>query len=340
MGRCAVLGATSLTAANGAFGVIAVQSIPNIFVPASTPADQIYKLALFVLVITAVIFLVVGGLLAYSLVKFRRRPNDDGREPGQLYGSTQIELAWTVVPTLIVLVLFLTTARVIHGIEDAQAPQNALDVTVVGHQFWWEFRYPQYGVVTANELHVPVSDPSNPTPTYLTLLSADVVHSFWVPQLAGKTDVIPNRVNHTWIDPERPGVYLGQCAMYCGTQHAHMLLRVYVESRADFDRWIREQQKPAVDDPDVAAGQQIFEATACINCHAIRETIADGRFGPDLTHLMIRTTLGAGVMPNTPDNLRRWIENAGTIKPGCQMPAMNLSSQQLDELVAYLETLH
>lgn len=221
-----MLGATSLTADNGALGVIVVGSVPNIFTPASTPADQIYRLALFVLVITGVIFLVVGGLLVYSLVKFRRRPNDDGREPGQLYGSTQIELAWTVIPTLIVLVLFLTTARVIHGIEDAQAPRNALDVTVVGHQFWWEFRYPQYGVVTANELHVPVSDPSSPTPTYLTLLSADVAHSFWVPQLAGKTDVIPNHVNHTWIDPQQPGVYLGQCAMYCGTQHAHMLLRV------------------------------------------------------------------------------------------------------------------
>ena len=314
-------------------------SISNIFAPTSTPADEIYQLALFVLAITGGIFLVVGGLLTYSVVKFRRRADDDGREPAQVYGSTQIELAWTVIPVLIVVVLFLTTARVIHGIEDAREPPGSLNVTVVGHQFWWEFRYPQYGVVTANELHVPVSNPADPTPTYLKLLSADVDHSFWVPRLAGKTDVIPNRVNHTWIDPHRPGVYLGQCAMYCGTQHAHMLLRVYVQPRANFDRWIRNQQKPAVKDSAVAAGRKVFETTACINCHTIRGTIADGRFGPDLTHLMSRATIGAGALPNTPENLRRWIENPGAIKPGCLMPAMNLSRRQLDELTAYLETL-
>jgi cytochrome c oxidase subunit II len=319
--------------------VLAALLSPSIFAPASTPAHQIEQLALFVGLICLGIFVVVGGLLAYAVVKFRRRADDDGREPPQVYGSTQVELAWTVIPVLIVVVLFLTTARVIHGIEDARPPAHAVHVTVVGHQWWWEFRYSDYGVVSANELHVPVSDPPNSTPTYLTLLSADVVHSFWVPRLAGKTHMIPNHVNHTWIDPQQVGTYLGQCALYCGVQHAHMLIRVDVESHAAFQRWIHQQQAVAVDDPRVSAGRRVFETTACINCHAIRGTVADGRFGPDLTHLMSRATIGAGVLPNTPENLRRWIENPDAIKPGCLMPAMNLDQKQLSALVAYLETL-
>ncbi len=192
-------------------------SSTNIFAPASTPAKTIFGLSMFVLAITAVIFLVVGGLLVFSVVKFRGKAADAGREPAQVYGSTQIELAWTVIPVLIVIVLFLATARVIHGVQDAGKPATALDVTVIGHQFWWEFRYPKLGIVTANELHIPVSDPAHPTPTFLKLLSADTDHSFWVPELGGKTDLIPNRVNQMWMDPPRPGIYLGQCAQYCGT---------------------------------------------------------------------------------------------------------------------------
>ncbi len=161
-----------------------------------------------------------------------------GREPAQVYGSTQIELAWTVIPILIVVVLFLATARVIHAIQDAPKPATAVEVTVIGHQFWWEFRYPAFGIVTANELHIPVSDPAHPSPTFLKLLSADTDHSFWVPQLAGKTDLIPNRVNEMWVDPHRTGVYLGQCAQYCGTQHAKMLLQVSVDSPEAFEAWV------------------------------------------------------------------------------------------------------
>jgi cytochrome c oxidase subunit 2 len=173
----------------------------NIFKPASTPADSIFGLSVFVLAITAVIFVVVTSLLVYSAMKFRRRQNDDGREPPQICGSNQLELAWTVIPVLIVVVLFLTSARFIHGIQDARKPPKAIEVTVVGHQFWWEYRYTQYGFVTANELQVPVSDPNDPTPAFLTLLSADTDHSYWVPRLAGKTDLIPNHPNSMWIYP-------------------------------------------------------------------------------------------------------------------------------------------
>src|SRR6185503_96267 len=243
-------------------------TITSIFAPETTPARSIYDLSMFVMVITAIIFVVVGGLLLYSIVKFRGKAADANREPAQVYGSMQIELAWTVIPILIVVVLFLATARVIHAVQEAPKPATALDVTAIGHQFWWEFRYPGLGIVTANELHIPVSDPAPPTPTFLRLLSADTDHSFWVPQLAGKTDLIPNRVNQMWMDPHRTGVFLGQCAQYCGTQHGKMLLRVYVHKREDFDRWVAEQKAPAAVAAgvaiasEVASGKRIFETTA------------------------------------------------------------------------------
>jgi cytochrome c oxidase subunit 2 len=313
--------------------------VPSIFEPHSTPAEAIYHLAHFVLAITGLIFLVVFSLLTYVVVKFRDRTSDDKREPAQVYGSTQIELAWTVIPILIVFVLFLATARVIHAIQDAPKPPEAVEVTAIGHQFWWEFRYPALGVITANELHIPVSDPTHPTPTFLKLLSADTDHSFWVPELAGKTDLIPNRVNEMWMDPRQTGIFLGQCAQYCGTQHAKMLLRVSVESAEDFEAWVSAQEQPANLDTREIAGRRVFETTACVNCHAVAGTNATGHFGPDLTHLMSRRTLAAGAAENTKDNLRLWIQNPDAIKPGSLMPAMKLSDADLEALVRYLETL-
>lgn len=311
----------------------------NIFAPASTPADSIFHLSRLVLGICAGIFAAVFSLLVYVIVRFRAAENDDTREPAQVYGSNRVELAWTIVPCLIVMVLFLATARVVHGIQDARRPPGTIDVTVVGHQFWWEYRYPKLGVVAANELHVPVSDPAKPSPTFIRLLSADTDHSFWVPRLAGKIDLIPNRENEIWIDPHQTGLYLGQCAQYCGVQHAKMLLRVYVDSSEDFERWIQAQSRPAEANESVAEGRRIFETTACINCHTISGTVANGRFGPDLTHLMSRDTIASGVAPNTPDQLRQWIKNPDTLKPGSKMPAMQLNDHELDEVTAYLSTL-
>ena len=306
----------------------------NIFAPLSTPAQSIFDLSMMILAIVAVIFVIVSGLLVYAVVKFRKRRNDDGREPAQVYGSTQVELAWTITPVIIVLVLFLATARAIFGVQEAPQPKGALAVTVVGHQFWWEFRYPGLNVVTANELHVPVGEP-----TFLTLLSADTDHSFWVPRLAGKTDLIPNHPNKMWIQPLETGVYLGQCAQYCGTQHALMLLRVYAQTRQDFDRWINEQAAGARADESFAEGRKVFERTACINCHAVAGTAANGRFGPDLTHLMSRDTLASGVAANTSENLRRWIQRPDDFKPGSLMPPMGLTDQQLNAVTAYLASL-
>jgi cytochrome c oxidase subunit 2 len=312
---------------------------PSIFEPESVPAHQIHHLSLFVLSIALSIFLVVFGLIAYAAIRFRRRADDDGQEPPQVYGSNPVEVAWTTVPLLIVVVLALATARVIQEVQNASPPASALDVTVIGHQWWWEIRYPKLGIVTANELHVPVSDMQKRVPTFMELRSADVIHSFWVPRLAGKTDLIPNRVNHMWMEPLRTGLFVGQCAEYCGTQHAMMLLRVYVHTPEDFERWVKGQQALSARDPEVAAGRLVFEKTACINCHTLNGTVGDGRFGPDLTHLMSRQTIGSGALTNSVENLHAWIKNPGEFKPGVLMPAMNLSSTELDQLVAYLATL-
>jgi len=328
-----------ITAAAAAAQAAPPTGLENIFAPESTPAKSIRDFSLFVLAITAVIFVVVFTLLVYSVVKFRSRAGDADREPAQVYGSTQIEMAWTIIPVLIVVVLFLATARVIHAVQDAPKPTNAVEITAIGHQFWWEFRYPKLGIVTANELHIPVSDPAHPTPTFLKLLSADTDHSFWIPQLAGKTDLIPNRVNEMWMDPHRTGVFLGQCAQYCGTQHAKMLLSVSVDSPEDFAAWVQAQQQPATQDEKVSPGRLVFETTACINCHAISGTAATGRFGPDLTHLMSRRTIASGAADNTPQNLRLWVQNPDAIKPGSLMPAMKLADSDLDAVVAYMETL-
>jgi cytochrome c oxidase subunit II len=311
----------------------------TIFAPISTPAQSIAGLSRFVLSIAAIIFIVVFTLLAYAIVRFRQRQPDKDREPPQVYGSTEIEIAWTVIPALIVLVLFLAAARVIVFIQNASPPHNAIEITVIGHQFWWEFRYPGFNVVTANELHVPVSDPAHPMPTFLTLLSADTDHSFWVPRLAGKTDLIPNHPNRMWIEPQEPGIFLGQCAQYCGTQHAKMLLRVYVEPSIAFERWIRDQRQTAVATDAVSEGRVTFETGPCLACHKVEGIAGNGQYGPNLTHLMSRDTIASGAAVNTTENLRRWISDPNLIKPGAKMPALGLSAHQIDVVTAYLETL-
>jgi cytochrome c oxidase subunit II len=315
--------------------------IANIFRPLSTPAESEYKLALFVFLITAAIYVVVTGLLIYTIVRFRRRPGDDARqEPPQVYGSNQIELAWTVIPILIVFVLVGVTARILAGVGDAKPPATAVQATIVGHQWWWEIRYPALGIITANELHVPVAGSANEYPTFLRLESKDVMHSFWVPQLAGKTNLIPNRVNSMWMDPREPGVYLGGCAEYCGTQHANMLLRVIVHPKSEFDEWAMAQGKGAEENAQASAGKAAFRRLGCASCHAVKGTPAKGVMGPDLTHLMSRQTLGSGVITNTPENLRAWVKDPQSSKPGCFMPSMKMTDQRLDEVVSYLLSLN
>lgn len=316
----------------------ALQSNTNIFSSLSTPAHDITRLGYFVLAITGGLFVAISALLVYAIVRYRARPEDEEIEPPQVFGSTEIELSWTIIPVLIIVVLFLTTAGVIFGLQDFPEPRNALEVTVVGHQFWWEFRYPQLGVVTANELHIPASDPQHPRPTFMKLTSADVDHSFWVPQLAGKVDLLPNRVNELWMDPHQPGVYEGQCAQLCGVEHAKMLLRVYVDTPEQFQAWVQQQQKPEAAGAATDA-RRVFESYSCVNCHTVAGTVANGRFGPDLTHLMSRTTIASGVVENNPDNLKKWIADPDQFKPGVLMPSLHLNEQDLEKVTVYLTSL-
>lgn len=319
----------------------------SVFDPASPPAESIRSLFLLVLGITGAIFFLVEGVLVYSIIRFCRRAPQT-TEPPQVYGSMPIEIAWTAAPALIVFLLTLILTRTEFEVRvnpDNPPPgSQPLYVTVIGRQWWWEYVYDTYagqkvGFVTANELHVPASDEGVPRPVYLTLKSADVCHSFWVPRLAGKTDLIPGRINQMWFQASRPGLYLGQCAEYCGTQHAHMLLRVVVDSPADFQKWLDNQSKPAVDDAAARKGRDVFLAQSCVNCHRVRGTRADGTYAPDLTHLMSRQTLASGMVPNTREVLREWVTDPNRIKPGCLMPAFGLSTEQVDRVVNYLRTL-
>lgn len=312
--------------------------ITDIFRPLASPAAAERDIAWFTIAVTTLIFIVVASIIVYTIVRFRRKPGDDlHQEPAQVYGSNQIELAWTVIPILIVFVLIGVTARVVWSVENASPPASTLHLKVIGHQWWWEVQYPDYGITTANEIHVPFSSDGKEA-TYLELSSADVAHSFWVPQLSGKTDLIPNRLNYMWIDPKQGGVYVGNCAEYCGTQHANMLLRVVAEDRPAFQAWAQGQQK-ALTSSDVSAGRTAFESLSCINCHVIKGTKAIGKFGPDLSHLASRSTLAAGMITNTPENLKRWINDPQQVKPGCLMPSLKLGGPELDQLVSYLGSL-
>ena len=321
-------------------GMMPNAGVPSMFDPRSAPAEMILDITWLVTAICAVIFIIMQGLIIWAIIRYRAKHADgEGSEPPQVYGSNPVELAWTVIPLLIVFVLFLVSARGIFEIDKQEPPAGALEVTVVGHRWWWEFDYGEQGFKTANELHVPLTKDGEPQAVFLTLESADVIHSFWVPQLAGKKDLVPGRTNHLWLQPREIGHYVGQCAEYCGAQHANMLLNVYVHTEADFNAWVANQQKVALQNDDAAKGRDLFLSTACINCHTIRGTVANGTFAPDLTHLMSRDTIGSGVVPNTPDNLRNWVWDPQTIKPGCDMPSMKLTKHETDLICTYLETL-
>lgn len=324
-----------------------MRRVANMFDPLSTPAKLIHDSSIVVSIICTAIFLIVTGMLIYVTVKFRSRgPEDDRKEPPQIYGSSQIELAWTIIPILITVVLILVTTRTIGEVQDKKIPDSALQIRVIGHQWWWEVQYLEPGAdqdskkvvfTTANEIHVPVDEV-----TEIFLESADVIHSFWVPQLNGKTDVVPNHKNSTWVEPHEVGTFFGNCAEYCGTQHANMLLRVIVEPRDKYEQWAANQlaAPPEPATPEAIEGKRVFFANSCVNCHRIdKSPVAVGVFGPDLTHLMTRQTLGAGVAPLTKENLHSWMTDPHILKPGVLMPNMQLTPKQVDEVVAYLMTL-
>lgn len=329
----------ALLASRVALGDTDPLQLPVILDPASPPAESIRDLFLLVLAITSVIFFLVAGALLVFVIRFRNKHTSAETEPPQIYGSMPIELAWTVAPLLIVVVLGLVVIRSLIEIKAEPSRPGEVKIRVTGHQWWWEFEYPKWGVITANEMVIPVGTDGQQRPIHLKLESADVIHSFWVPRLSGKTDLIPNHVNEMRFRTSLKNTYLGQCAEYCGTEHAKMLLRVEARTEDDFQKWIDIQQKPAVENPEVAAGRKKFLSLACANCHTISGTPAVGTFGPNLTHLMSRQTLAAGIIKNTPKNLLRWVHDPQVIKEGCRMPDMHLSQAEAQVIVDYLLTL-
>ncbi len=331
---------TLLTLAAASAQDSTIRAVQNIFDPLSAPAEIIYRVSILVLAICAGIFLIVAGLLTYAIIRYRHKAGaDDTEEPPQVYGSAAIELAWTVPPILIVVVLVLVTARTIGEIQQPKLPTDAEQVRIIGHRFWWEVRYPKYDVVSANEIHVPQSDRSKRIATEMVLESADVIHGFWVPQLNGKTMLVPNHRNTMWVEPYKTGIYLGNCSVLCGAQHANMLIRVIVESPDRYQQWLNEQKSTPADNPAVEEGKRQFIANSCGACHDIVGTNAKGVFGPDLTHFASRQTLGSGVAANTEANLQSWLQDPQVLKPGCLMPNMQLDNKQVQSILAYLRTL-
>ena len=283
----------------------------------------------------------VTGLLVWAWVRrgergFRSDPDDP--HPGERPAWFVVVGMGVVFPLVVVVALFIVANGAIISVTQAPAASStAMTVDAIGHEWYWEFRYPGTKAVTAGELHIPVDTRVN-----LVGTTADVIHSFWVPELNRKVDTIPGRRNRILLYANRTGVYRGQCAEFCGLQHTHMGMLVFVQSKAAFRTWLRNQTAPAAAPTSALErrGEQVFLGGACSSCHAIRGTSARGFVGPDLTHLASRTTLGSVTVPNRRDYLARWIVDSQHFKPGNQMPDFHLSGSQLDALVAYLETLH
>jgi cytochrome c oxidase subunit II len=277
------------------------------------------------------IFVVVEGLLVFALWRFRRRAGDTG-QPDQVHGHTALEVGWTLLPAAILFFIAIPTVRTIFVTQREPLPQaDPLEVRVIGHQWWWEFQLPGLEVVTANELHLPRG-----RTVRFTLTSADVIHSFWIPQLGGKRDLNPGAENVIWFTPDSVGTYDGQCAEFCGVSHANMRMRIFVEEPAAFQAWVDGLTAPAAID---TAGFTSFLASGCAACHAIAGTLAQGRVGPSLTDVGDRTTIAAGLLPNTPEELSGWLRTPDSVKPGALMPDLNLSETRIDSLVTFLHSL-
>jgi len=301
--------------------------------PTTEAARTARDLLMFVFWAMVVTFVLVEGALLYVLIRFRRRSGDG--IPAQTHGNTPLEIGWTIAPAILVVVIVVLTVPAIFSNARAAGP-DALKVRAIGHQWWFEFQYPDLGVTTANELHLPVN-----REVEIQLESNDVLHSFWVPSLRGKLDMVPGRENKFTIKPEVTGTYPGQCAEFCGTAHALMKFYVVVETQAEFDAWVQNELADSVPPATALAreGEANLTLGGCVACHTIRGTDLEGKLGPDLTHMGSRKHIAAGLLENTPENMRLWLSDPQGVKPGNTMVIPELTTEQLDALVAYLEGL-
>lgn len=315
-----------LTACSGPFP-------QTVFAPKSDFSAEVDGLFKNIFWWAVVVFILVETLLLIAIARFRARPG--GPPPKPVHGHTALEIGWTLAPALILVFIAVPTMRTIFAVS-GHAPEGALRVEVIGHQWWWEYRYPTLGISTSNELHLPAG-----TSVQLDMTSADVIHSFWIPALAGKRDLMQGRTNRIAFRTDSTGEYWGQCAEFCGASHANMRLRVVVQPDSAFARWVDQQRAaPATPAKGSAAerGQQIFRRSACIGCHTIAG-VAAGKVGPDLGHVGSRGTIAGALFPNTTESLHAWIRNAPSLKPGALMPPQNLEGADLDAVIAYLQSL-
>ncbi len=312
--------------------------------PAGDNMQTIWNLFVPIFWASVVVFVIVQGVLIYAVVRFRRRPNQPAPHP--THGNTKLEIAWTIMPALVLAVIAVPTLTTIANFAKKPGP-GSVTVHVVGHQWWWEFDYPNNGnVVVADEMHIPIG-----TKIEVDLSSADVIHSFWIPKLAGKQDVVPNQHNHLSFTANELGTFRGQCAEFCGTQHAHMAFDVVVQSKPDFDAWIKQMQQPAADvtnDQLAQQGKQVFFTAGCTGCHTIngasaqvngQTTQALGTFGPNLTHVGSRGIIAGDVLTQTEANIAKWVHDPQAVKPGTKMPTLGLTQDQANAVAHYLETL-
>lgn len=297
------------------------------FSPHSAQTHLIAAVFFVVLVIAAVIFLVVAAGVIYSSVRYRSR-DATAAEPRQIFGSRKLEVLWTVVPLAIMIGLFVITVRAMVLIDAPQETGQAPDLTITGHQWWWDARYPN-GAIATSDIHIPAG-----RRLLVRIESRDVIHDFWAPELARKMDAVPGRPSYISLQADAPGTYSGACSEFCGAQHAWMRFRVIAEADADFDAWLQRQTQPPPEPTGVAAeGARLFRTKKCADCHAL------GGKGPDLAHLASREFLGSGISRNTPENLALWLTNPQAAKSGNRMPDTPLSPNERDALLAYLESL-
>jgi len=288
---------------------------------------------------TTIVCVVVLAFIAAALVKSGRLASTAPVPTSAERTLTRSVWAATTLTVLILLMLLFASIWIGRGVESVEAA-TAITINIVGHQWWWEIEYEDavasQRVLTANELHIPIN-----RPIVLKVSSRDVIHSFWVPNLQGKRDLIPGYITAIWLQADRPGVFRGQCAEFCGLQHAHMALDVVAEPGADFDRWLQGMRTPAPapETEEQRRGHAVFMSRRCAGCHAINGTEAYGQVGPDLSHIASRSTIGAGTLPNTRDHMDAWVKNPQASKPGNQMPPNPLSDEESRALLAYLELL-
>jgi cytochrome c oxidase subunit 2 len=323
--------AASAAAASGCSGN------QNIFNPAGPAAHEITWLGWFLIATCAIVYVIVMAALLWAIARQRQATDDSPQTEQRLTRTITIAVGITVVT----LIVFAGTSFVAgRGLTSPGGP-GAITIDAIGHQWWWEFQYrnvtPSEFVTSPNEIHIPVG-----VPIVIKAMSRDVIHSFWVPNLHGKRDLIPGQVTNFWIQADRPGVYRGQCAEFCGHQHANMAFVVVAEPMGKFKEWIRHQRGNATEPAASTAqkrGQDVFLASSCVMCHTVRGTTAASRVGPELTHIGSRMTIAAGTLPNTSDHLAEWVRDPQAVKPGNRMPSTPLSSDDRAALLAYLRSL-